>query len=437
MTTRKWLAITTMMWLCAASAPRAAQTPQLQLAATYSTGLLGDNAEVVSIRSDGMAVISNTAGSVDVLDLSNPLDPRRLIRVPVATTTGTPNSAAVHPHYDYFLTVTGRAGQIGTVSAFGLFDGVLLDSAPVGIQPDAVVISPNGLVAIVTNEAEGSGAGQSGGTGTLSVIDLGASHAVGRLVIHQVALPSGALPGVSAGRTDDLAVLPIDNSPETVEPENVAFSPDSRFAYVTLQENNAVLRLDLHTGAMPAVGLGQTTHLADLTNDGGYAPTQSLAAFREPDGIAVDETGRFFVTADEGDTRNAAGQSGVRGGRTISVFDAHTGAFIADTGTQLDDAAAAAGVYPDPRSNRGGSEPEGVDLIRFGGLTLAAVALERANAIALVDLSDPTTPRVLHVAGLQGGIGPETVKFFRRGSRLGVVSGNEVSGTLSIFEVVF
>ena len=427
-----------MIWLCAASAPRAAQTPQLQLAATYSTGLSGDNAEVVSIRSDGIAVTSNTAGSVDVLDLSNPLDPRRLIRVPVATTTGTPNSAAVHPHYDYFLTVTGRPGQIGTVSAFGLFNGVLLDSAPVGIQPDAVVISPNGLVAVVTNEAEGSGAGQSGGAGSLSVIDLGASHAVGRLVIHQVALPSMVtLPGVSVGRTDDLAVLPIDNSPETVEPENVAFSPDSRFAYVTLQENNAVLRLDLHTGAMPAVGLGQTTHVADLTNGGGYAPTQSLAEFREPDGIAVDETGRFFVTADEGDTRNAAGQSGVRGGRTISVFDAHTGAFIADTGTQLDDAAAAAGVYPDQRSNRGGSEPEGVDLIRFGGLTLAAVALERANAIALVDLSDPTTPRVLHVAGLQGGIGPETVKFFRRGSRLAVLSGNEVSGTLSIFEVVF
>jgi DNA-binding beta-propeller fold protein YncE len=315
---------------------------------------------------------------------------------------------------------------------------VLLDSAPVGIQPDAVVISPNGLVAVVTNEAEGSGMGRSGGAGSLSVIDLGASHALGRLVVHHHPQPTlVGVPGVSAGRTDDLAVLPIDNLPETLEPENIAFSPDSRFAYITLQENNAVLRLDLSTGDMPAMGLGQTTHLADLTNGGGYVPTQSLTAFREPDGIAVDETGRFFVTADEGDTRNAAGQSGVRGGRTISVFDAHTGAFIADTGTQLDDAAAAAGVYPDQRSNRGGSEPEGVDLIRFGGLTLAAVALERANAIALVDLSDPTRPRVLHVAGLQGGIGPETVKFFRRSSRLFIASGNEVSGTVSIFEVVF
>ena len=252
------------------------------------------------------------------------------------------------------------------MSAFGLFNGVLLDSAPVGIQPDAVVISPNGLVAVVTNEAEGSGAGSKrrsrvtigrsiSGPPTLSAVSSSIKSHCHRL---------SGVPGVSAGRTDDLAVLPIDNLPETLEPENIAFSPDSRFAYVTLQENNAVLRLDLHTGEMPAIGLGQTTHFADLTNGGGYVPTQPLAAFREPDGIAVDETGRFFVTADEGDTRNAAGQSGVRGGRTISVFDAHTGAFIADTGAQLDDAAAAAGVYPDQRSNRGGSEPEGVDLIR-------------------------------------------------------------------------
>ena len=41
----------------------------------------------------------------------------------------------------------------------------------------------------------------------------------------------------------------------------------------------------------------------------------SLTAYREPDGIALDVTGRFFVTADEGDTRNAAGASGPRGGR--------------------------------------------------------------------------------------------------------------------------
>jgi hypothetical protein len=52
-------------------------------------------------------------------------------------------------------------------------------------------------------------------------------------------------------------------------------------------------------------------------------------------------------------------------------------------------------------------------------------------------LSDPTHPMVLQVAGLEGGIGPESVKFFRQGARLFVASGNEVTGTVSIFEVAF
>jgi DNA-binding beta-propeller fold protein YncE len=402
--------------------------------------LIGDNAEVISIRhTDAIAAISNTAGSVDVLDLSDPLHPTLLIRVPIDTTAGAPNSVAVHPHHDYFLVVTGKAGVEGSLAAHRLWDGALLATAPVGIQPDSVVISPNGQYAIVANEAEGTGPGGNGGAGSLSIVDLtGFNGIVDRdLTVTAVPLSLPTLEGASSGRTDDIAQLPIDNSPATLEPENIAFSPDSRFAFITLQENNIIVRLDVRTGALWAVGAGQTTHAADLTNGGGYSPVQTLTAFREPDGIAVDQTGRFFVTADEGDTRNAAGSSGPRGGRTISVFDANTGAFVADTGRQLDDAAAAAAIYPDNRSNRGGSEPEGLDLAKHRGITLVAVALERASAVALVDVSTPSAPAVIDIADLAPNVGPESVKFFRRGSRLFVASGNEVSGSVTILEVVF
>ncbi|MCA1562286.1 MAG: hypothetical protein LC753_02320 [Acidobacteria bacterium] len=245
-----------------------------------------------------------------------------------------------------------------------------------------------------------------------------------------------ASPGFSTGRIDDLARLSIDNTPATIEPESVAFSKNSRFAFVTLQENNGVVRVDVLTGELMFLGLGQTTHAADLLVDGLYDPVpDALTAFREPDGIALDQTGRFFVTADEGDTRDAAGSGAPRGGRTVSVFDAETGVLIADTGSQLDDAAADAGVYPDGRSNRGGSEPEVLDLTHYRGLTLVAVGLERANAVALVDVSDPASPTVIDIESV--GIGPEGIKFFRNGGRLFLASANEVSGTVSILEVVF
>jgi uncharacterized protein len=417
--------------------PRA--QPELVLRATYDTGLGENGAEIISVRhSDGVAALTNVAGSVDILDLSDPLAPALVRRVPVDTTTGTPNSVAVHPQHDYLLVVIGRAGQTGSVAAYGL-DGTLLDSAPVGIQPDSIAISPNGQHAVVANEAEATGPDADGGAGSISIVDLTGFNGIApaELAVTTLALPSLAgVAGASTGRTDDIARLAIDNRPATLEPENVAFTANSRFAYITLQENNAVIRLDVRTRQLEVVGVGQVNHLADLTVGGGYQPTETLIAFREPDGLAIDKTGRFFVTADEGDTRNSAGAAGPRGGRTLSVFDARTGAFIADTGSQLDDTAAAAvpTLYPDPRSNRGGVEPEGVDLADYRGSTLVAVALERANAVALVDVSNPNAPTVVGIAAVD--VGPEAVKFFRHGSRLFLASANEVSGTVSILEVI-
>ena len=417
--------------------PQAA--PRLVLRATYDTGLGANGAEIISVRhTDDVAVLTNIAGSVDVLDLSNPFQPRLLYRLPIDTVAGTPNSVAIHPHHDYFLVVTGTAGVTGAVAAYRLSDGALLASAAVGIQPDSIAIAPNGQHAVIANEAEGVGVGQNGGPGSISIVDLTGFNGVrpAELPVETLALPSQAgTPGFSTGRTDDLARLPVDNTPNTLEPESVAFSRDSRFAYVTLQENSGVVRVDVLTGQLTFLGLGETTHAADLTVGGGYQPFEILTAFREPDGIAVDRTGRFFVTADEGDTRNAAGSSGPRGGRTVSVFDTDSGALLGDTGSQIDDAAAAAGVYPDDRSNRGGSEPEVLDLTDYRGRTLVAVGLERANAVALIDVTEPTAPAVLDIASV--GVGPEGVKFFRVGSRLFVAIANEVSGTVSLLEVVF
>jgi hypothetical protein len=196
-----------------------------------------------------------------------------------------------------------------------------------------------------------------------------------------------------------------------------------------------VARIHLDSRRLRYLGLGETSHTADLTVDGAYMPVEMLTAFREPDGIAVDHRGRFFVTADEGDTRNGAGASGVRGGRTLSVFDTDSGVLLGDTGSQLDDAADAAGLYPDSRSNRGGSEPEVLAMTRRHGRVLVAIGLERANAVALVDVDDPTAPTVVDVA--PAGVGPEGIVFFRRSGRLFLAAANEVSGTVTIFAVEF
>lgn len=414
--------------------------PSLVPVGSYDTGLGADGAEIVSVRSsDATAALTNIAGSVDVLDLSDPSSPTLLRRVPVDPSFGTPNSVALHPKEDYFLVVSGLSGATGTVSAYRISDGAFLASASVGTQPDSIAIAPNGKVAVVANEAEAVDEGDDGGEGSLSVVDLDGfdAFAPATLPVAQLALPSqSGVAGFSVDRSDDIGRLPIDNAPATLEPESVAFARrSSRFAYVTLQENNGVVRVDLRRNELRFFGLGETTHAADVSTSDGYLPTSTLTAFREPDGIALTRNGRIFVTADEGDTRNAEAAGSPRGGRTVSVFRATTGELLGDTGSQIDDAAAAAGLYPDGRSNRGGCEPEGLDLIRHRGRVLVAVGLERANAVALVDMTAPTAPTVVSLAPV--GSNPEGVKFMLRGRDLFVVSANEASGTLSVLAVAF
>src|SRR6185436_10805005 len=104
---------------CANLAAHPPSTPSLAHVATYDTGLGASGAEIVSVRhTDGIAAVTNVAGNVDVLDLSDPFQPQLLRRVTVDTSRGAPNSVAVHPQHDYFLVVTGRAGLVGMVAAY-------------------------------------------------------------------------------------------------------------------------------------------------------------------------------------------------------------------------------------------------------------------------------------------------------------------------------
>jgi DNA-binding beta-propeller fold protein YncE len=320
----------------------------------------------------------------------------------------------------------------GRVTAYSIPGGAELTSALVGVLPDSVAISHNGNYAVVANEAEGLDISprNNGGEGSLSLIrlqDFNPKKPSALLVFQIPLLSSAGIQGFSTGRADDLGRFPITNLPATLEPESVAFSQNSQFAFVTLQENNGVAVLDLKTLAISYIGLGQTTHAMDIVNGDGYHPEPNVTAFREPDGIALfkgKDGIEYFVTADEGDTR-----TGVRGGRTVSLFNAKTGEFVADTGNQLDQAAADAGVYPDSRSERGGSEPEVLDVADYKGHILVAVGLERAASVALIDVTDATAPTVIDLAGV--GNNPEGIKFYKVNGRLYVLAANEASGTLS------
>ena len=237
-----------------------------------------------------------------------------------------------------------------------------------------------------------------------------------------------------------------DNTPMNTEPEFVTFSPDSAKTYISLQENNGVLIVDTATAKIVKVfGLGITEHDTDTQYDSKVKFSNKLRALREPDGIAISPDGKYLLTADEGDTdpkvSKILGGKPAGGGRTLSVFDAKTGTFISDTACQLDEMAHSVGLYPDNRSEKKGSEPENVISFEIEGILYAAVALERANAIALVYLANPKQPKVISIQAVDPNassgakFAPEGLAHYEKDGRHYVFSANEKSGTMTVMEV--
>lgn len=462
--------------------------------------------EIVSVQSSSkqLAVSNSKKGSVDIYSIANPGQPVKQHSHALSLTEGEQlTSVAMHPEYSYFLAAIQGTGATvaGRVQFHDIDSGKLLASLPTGIGPDAVVIDPTGRYAMLPNEAEAfiyhpEDETFSSPEGSLTLLKLAQTAQQSEAV--QIALPdlTGKAGFVSAAdkrfiereidwngdgkiteedvdldnngtisenkmtvgtfrgepvrveeEDGELFLFPLfDNQPDVLEPEYPAFSPDGSKVWVSLQENNGMLVVDTASATIiDSFGLGTTTHPADLDDNQNVDFSETLTALREPDGIAISKSGRFLLTADEGDTdpkasKTKKGPAG--GGRTISVFDAGNGEFIADTGNQVDLMAHNKGIYPESRSDNKGSEPEMLISFTDMGIDYAAIGLERANALALLSLQNPQQPVILDITAINadaedGKVAPEGVAYYQdkdSGSHY-IYTANEKDGTLAVFQL--
>ena len=123
------------------------------------------------------------------------------------------------------------------------------------------------------------------------------------------------------------------------------------------------------------------------------------------------------------------------------MVDLASGQVLGDTGNQLDAAAHAAGVYPDGRSDNKGSEPEAVAAFEADGGAWAVAGLERADALALIDLRDPGAPAVRALVSLRRkgdvALAPEGLAYFEQDGVRYAATANEKSGTVSVVAIRF
>ncbi|CAZ95044.1 choice-of-anchor I family protein [Zobellia galactanivorans] len=253
-------------------------------------------------------VVNPVQGEVSVWDISEPSVPSKQASIAL---TGTPNSVAVH-HGLLAIALENDNKQVnGTIEVYDTATMSLVDSYPAGALPDMVAFSPNGKYIVAANEGEPNDDYTVDPEGSISVID------VEKKEVHTLFFT--AYNGQTIG--NDFRVFgPEACLAQDVEPEYVAVSEDSKYAYVSLQENNGMAVVDLSTMTLTDVfGLGVKDHsltenAMDASNkDGmlGNFQTWPVLGFYMPDAIAYAKIGgaAYLISANEGDSRDYDGYS--------------------------------------------------------------------------------------------------------------------------------
>lgn len=426
---------------------------ELSLLGRYSAGAVGVGAAEITAydaRTRRVFVVNAEQGTVDVLDIRDPRQPRKV----AALATPGANSVAVH---DGLVAVAQQAADKtdpGTVAFFDARTGAKRREVTVGALPDMLTFTSDGRRVVVANEGEPTSycAGAvNDPEGSISVID------VRRGTVRTAGFQAWN------GKEDALRAKgvrisgPGASAAQDLEPEYV--TTEGGTAWVTLQENNALAIVDLDRATVrDIVPLGlkdhaQEANALDASDRDGKADIRPhpVKGVYMPDAIAhFRERGRtYLVTANEGDSRDWECHSDeIRvkdaklsptafpdaatlqrdaelgrltvladspkdadgrytelrafGGRSVSVRAAD-GSLIWDSGSELERLVAR--ELPerfnsdneendsfDSRSDNKGPEPEGVAVGTVRGRTYAFAGLERVGGIVAYDLSDPRDP---------------------------------------------
>ncbi|MBE7179446.1 MAG: alkaline phosphatase, partial [Mucilaginibacter polytrichastri] len=178
-------------------------------------------------------------------------------------------------------------------------------------------------------------------------------------------------------------------------------------------------------------GYNEEARVKDLKLDAKIFPNATL--------LKQDaQLGRLTVTTANGDIDNDGDYDVLyaTGARSVSIHEAATGKLVAEIGKDMEERVIAAGKYDDTRSDNKGVEPEAVTVHKVNGQTIAFIGMERADMVAVYDISRPTNPIFLQL--LETGDAPEGVLYIKpkdspNGRSILVVSCED-DGTVHFFQ---
>jgi hypothetical protein len=310
-------------------APTATNELKINQLTSYNNGAPANNtAEIVAYeRVSKRLFIANIIGDkIDIVDFTNPSVPRpiRSIRAVGVNSIAAQNGFVVACMEDSVAAT--NPGRVIFMDSTGF----IVKELKVGVLPDMVAISPDGKWVMTADEAQPNDAYTIDPEGSVHLIDISAGYLyatqsdvtrIGFSVFNarKAELQAAGI-RIFGKMKDSTTTVTV---AQDLEPEYIAFSPDSRRAMVTLQENNAVVvidvlnkRLENTNGSPTIVPLGYKNHT--LAGNGLDASDQGTAinltnwnvrGMYMPDAIASYQTGgqTYFITANEGDARAYTG----------------------------------------------------------------------------------------------------------------------------------
>ncbi len=434
----------------------------------------------------------NNSGTnqIDVIDLTDPMNPIKLTSINLTTYNGASNSVST---YDGKLAVavesTTDRQAFGKVVVFNTSDYSLIKEITVGSLPDMVTFSPDGKYIMSANEGEPSDDYTNDPYGSVSIIDVANNYNVTTLDFAGFGSQLNSLTtgGLRIGKSD--ASFAAD-----IEPEYITISSDSKTAWVTLQENNGVAKVDLVSKTISKIfplgykDYNKAENAIDVSDkDAGIAfNTWKVKGLFMPDAIASYSVNGidYFITANEGDAREYGDYADVKrlskltldpiafpdaatlqaegnmgrlniittmgdtnndgkydelfafGGRSFTIWNGDSGSLVFDSKNDLDKHSNDFGTYDNGRSDDKGSEPESVVVAKMGNKTILFVGLERTDTVVIYDITNPSAPQYLQ--SIKTGDAPEGLLYIPASKsptkRSLIVVSSEGDGTIKIFQ---
>lgn len=299
-------------------APVANKDIELIYKKSFDPSATGSTCEIVVYDSASRQLFATSAieNRFDIINFTNPVSPVTTKSVSMAS-YGNITSIAVRNGILAVASPNPTTEIDGKVVFFNL-NGDFIKEVTVGNLPDMITFSPDGKFVMTANEGQPTVNYSADPEGSVSIIDISGGVAnltqsnVTTLLFTSFNAQESNLIASGVRKTQKTSTLSQD-----LEPEYIAISADSKKAWVTLQENNAIAEINLETktynslwamGTKDWMAAGNGFDASD-NNQNILLSAWPVKSYYMPDAIATFRKDgiNYIVSANEGDEKEYTG----------------------------------------------------------------------------------------------------------------------------------